>query len=59
MVESVEDIIRQTAEKIDDKPTLEVVHPDHLWVGNDFPSGSHESRMKIKNYVNKEYHIDD
>lgn len=59
MIEGVEDVIRQTAQKIDDEPALEVVHPDDFWIGDDFATRSHERGMEIKNYVNKEYHIDD
>lgn len=59
VIEGVEDVIRQTAQKIDDEPAFEIVHPDDFWIGDDFTTRSHERGMEIKNYVNKEYHIDD
>ena len=59
MVERVKDVVRQTGEQVDDEPTLEVVHADDFWIGDDLAVGPDERRMKIEYDVDKEDDVDD
>ena len=59
MIESVEHIVRQTGEKIDDEPTLEVIHADYFWIGDHFATGTDECSMKVEDNVDEEDDVHD
>lgn len=48
VVERIEHVVRQTAEQIDDKPRLQVVHADHLRVAHDLTARSDKRGVKVK-----------
>lgn len=47
VIKSIENIIRQTAEQINDKPRFQIVHTDDFWVADHLAAGSHKGRMKV------------
>jgi len=59
VVESVEDIVRQAGEEIDDEPALEVVHADNFRVRDHFATGTNKSGVEIKDNVDEEDDVDD
>lgn len=52
MVESIENVIRQTAEQINDKPGFEIISANHFWITNHFSTRSNKCCVKIQ-YLTK------
>lgn len=54
MIESIKDIIGQTAEQINDKPRLEIINPDDLGIRDHFTPGTHVGGVKVQDDVDEE-----
>ena len=59
MVEGVEDIVRETWEKVDDEPRLEIVDPDDGGVADHLPAGPHVGGVEVEDDIDEENHIHD
>ena len=57
MVEGIEDVIRETGEKVDDEPRLEIVDPDHGGVTDHLPPGTHVGGVEVEDDIDEENHI--
>ena len=54
MVESIEHVVRQTGQQIDDEPTLEIIHFYDLRIRDYLACRSYESGVEIENNVEEE-----
>ena len=59
VVESVEHIVRQTGEEIDDEPTFEVIHADDFWIGDHFTARSDKGGVEVEDDVDEEDDVND
>ncbi len=48
MVESIEDIIWETWEEVDDEPGLEIIDPYDFGIGDNLPSRTDICRMEVE-----------
>ncbi len=59
MVESVEDVVGEAGEEVDDEPGLEVVEADDLWVRDDLSAGADVRGVEVEDDVDEEDDVDD
>lgn len=56
-LERVDDVIRQTGEQINDKPSFKIVHSNDFRVRYDLATRSDECRMEIQNDIDEKYDV--
>ena len=59
MIESIEDVVGEAGEEVDDEPGLEIVDPDDGGVAHHLAARPHVRRVEVEDDVNEEYHIND
>lgn len=59
VLKSVDDVIRQTGQKVDHEPRLQVVHADKFGVRDHFPRWPDKGGVKIQNNVHQKDDIHD
>ena len=59
VLEGVEDVVGQTRQEVDDEPTLEIVHADHIRIRHDLATGADERRVEVEDNVDEEDDVDD
>lgn len=59
VLKSVDDVVWQAGQEIDDKPRLQVVHSDKFGVRDHLPRRPHKGGVEIQNNVNQEDDVHD
>ena len=59
VLERVEDVVGQTRKKINDEPSLQVVHANDLGVADDLAVRTDEGRLEVEDDVDEEDDVDD
>ena len=59
MIESIEDVVGEAGEEVDDEPGLEIVDPDDGGVAHHLAARPHVRRVEVEDDVNEEDHVHD
>ena len=59
MFKSVDDIVGQTGQQVDDEPRLQVVHPNQLGVRDHLSGRAHEGGVEVQHDVDQEDDVHD
>lgn len=59
MIKCIDNVIGQTGEQVNDKPTLQVVHSDYLWIGHHLTTRANECCVEVEHNVYEKYYVYD